>query len=115
KLLNLNHCGTDVQSLEIAPEILNFGLDDQLGSSRLLLPFANVGLDHRVEIVDVEQEDVFQPGNGRVYVSRNRDIDQQQRPFSPRFQGALGLGHSDDEVRSSCRAEDYVNRRQDVV
>src|SRR6266508_2860245 len=90
------------------PEPLGLVRDDRLGARSLAPPAAEALADDRLEVVDVVQVAAVDSGHGGIDVTRNGEVDDEQR-------AALAVGdlfHRQDVSRSAGRGDDDVDARE---
>src|SRR5207247_8935140 len=113
--LDLDDGWTYINRAQLLNEMLYLRVNYRFGLAGLVLAFADVRLDDRVKIIDVEQESILESGETGIDVSRNRNVDEQHRTFLSRPERALGLGRTNHVVSRACRAEHDVSRWQHLV
>src|SRR5215213_1384849 len=102
--LYLDYAGADVERAQLLEEGLDFRIYDGISRPGFGLPLAKVGLNHGFEVVDIEMEGIVDIGDGGVDIARDRDVDEEDRPSPPGFEGAAGLFLPDHMIRRAGRA-----------
>ena len=81
-------------------EALDFLVDDRLGARRLAAAPGQALVDHRLQVVDVVEEDVVVAGDERIDVARQGDVDDEQRTPAAVPQRRLDARPGQDRRRS---------------
>ncbi len=92
----------------LAVGVLNHGrLDNLVAPGDGILPLGQVGLGHRLQVVDVVEEDAVVAADLRVDVPRQGDVDQQDRPVAaPGRDAREAPGRQDRLVRAGAGDDD---------
>ena len=88
-------------------ELLRLGRDDRLGPLGLAAPSAERLGHDRLEVVDVVEVAAVELVDRRIEVAGYGEVDEQQRPSSPRARNRRRVEHDDLRAR---RGDDDVDR-----
>ncbi len=91
---------------------MDLALDQALRGRGFLPSLAQVGVGHRLQVVEVVEEDARQARNRGVDVAGHRDVDEEERPLAALGAGRLHVGARDDEAGGSRPADHDVGPGQ---
>src|SRR5437764_737522 len=107
-LAELLQDGHDDQPAVPGPKALDFLAHDALRRRNVAAPLGRRLCRHRLEIVDVVQEDVLELGDRGLHIARHAEIEDTQRTPAAASDGRRDAVPGDDGVRRRGRAEHDV-------
>ena len=96
-----------LEVVQLTVEYVDLFIDDLFRFGELLVAAGEIALDHPVEIIDIEEVNIFELTASRFDISRHCEVDDDQRPRAPLFlDRAQGLGGEDRLDRAGRRDDE---------